>query len=346
MADFNQINQFGSAKPVRSGEGTSCAECEAMLMDALDGALTPQQHAAFDLHIATCAECGQMLADARRGASLLEMLKSPRPEPSALLLERILFQTSGSQTSGLAVAAKSTASGVTALPAVNGFAGAAAQINTVVPDAVLPSNVIPFRPSGRFNFKAIAQTIMQPRLAMTAAMAFFSITLTLNLTGVHISDLRASDLTPSNLKHSFYHANASVVRYYDNLRVVYELESRVNELKRDSDSDNAPAAAKPNGNGAADGAGGDKDKPKPHKEPKSGSGTSERRGVPGQEFKLAESTSDLRVSHPSRLCISRWVGSRTFPETRYSIPRPVQSNAALATPTNKLKEEFQEGDLV
>ena len=83
---------------------------------------------------------------------------------------------------------------------------------------------------------------MQPRLAMTAAMAFFSITLTLNLTGVHLSDLRAADLTPSNLKHSFYHANASVVRYYTNLRVVYELESRVNEIKRNDDDSSPPCA--------------------------------------------------------------------------------------------------------
>ena len=85
---------------------------------------------------------------------------------------------------------------------------------------------------------------------MTAAMAFFSIALTLNLTGVHISQLRASDLRPSNLKRSFYEANAHVVRYYDNLRVVYELESRVHDLQHASDSDSdsgtpAPATTSP-----------------------------------------------------------------------------------------------------
>jgi len=367
-----EINQFGSVKPVRSGEGTSCAECEAMLMDALDheklgGVLTAKQQAAFDRHIATCAECSQMLADARRGAALLEMLKSPRPEPSAALIDRILAQTSGAHTGGiltggLAASPKSAASGMIPLPAID---GGAIEIHSVVPASAAPSNVIPFRPrpAARFNLAAITRTMMQPRLAMTAAMAFFSITLTLNLTGVHITDLKASDLTPANLKHTFYHANASVVRYYDNLRVVYELESRVNELKQNGDDETRPAAAKP---AAKDGT--EKDQSKPRKAPKSGSGTSQRRGIddrrgidesrgmddrpspPDQHFKLASLTSDrqsppfvipegnlllhshtARVPHPSRT--SRWVGSN-------------RCNTALARSQNKFKEALQEGDQV
>ncbi len=320
-----EINQFGSVKPVRSGEGTSCAECEAMLMDALDGVLDAKQQAAFDRHIATCAECSQMLADAKRGASLLEMLKSPRPEPSPALIDRIL-----AQTSGLTAPPKSTTSGVIALPAID---GAAVEIHSVVPAPAVPAgmgHVIPFRPrpAGRFSFSAITRTMMQPRLAMTAAMAFFSITLTLNLTGIHITELKASDLSPANLKHSFYHANASVVRYYDNLRVVYELESRVNELKHTSDDDSPPASAKP---AAKDGT--QKDQEKPRKAPKSGSGTSERRSPLDRQFKLAGSTSDLRMPHSSRLCTSRWVG-------------PKNGDTALARPVNKLKDRLQEGDLV
>lgn len=318
MADFNQINQFGSAKPVRSGEGTSCAECEAMLPDVIDGTLNAKQKAAFDLHIATCAECSQMLADAVRGAQLLEMLKSPRPEPSSTLLERIIAQTSGAQTSGIAVSAKSPASGMIALPAIS---GPAVEIHSFPPDAASSTNILPFRPrpASRFSLKAITYTMMQPRLAMTAAMAFFSITLTLNLTGVHLADLKASNLTPSNLKHTFYHANASVVRYYDNLRVVYELESRVNELKRTSDSDNPPATATP---ATRDDGDKNQDQAKPRKAPKSGSGTSERRNPLGQEFKLAG------YGHPS------------------SLPETFIGNTALATPSNKSKETMQEGDLV
>ena len=75
---------------------------------------------------------------------------------------------------------------------------------------------------------------------MTAAMAFFSIALTMNLAGVRLTALHASDLKPSSLRKSFWSASNQAVRYYDNLRVVYELESRVHEMQRDSDGDTAP----------------------------------------------------------------------------------------------------------
>ena len=89
----------------------------------------------------------------------------------------------------------------------------------------------------KLDFGSLRHTMLQPRLAMTAAMAFFSIALTLNLTGVRVSELRLSDLKPSSLKRSMYEANAHVVRYYTNLRVVYELESRVHDLQRGDDGD-------------------------------------------------------------------------------------------------------------
>ncbi len=92
MAD---INQFGSAKHSQFGDEQHCAKCEAMLTDALDGTLSAEDQAAFDLHMVGCPSCAEMYADARRGASWMEMLKSPRPEPPAILLERILAQTTG-----------------------------------------------------------------------------------------------------------------------------------------------------------------------------------------------------------------------------------------------------------
>src|ERR1700723_3726062 len=92
VADFNQ---FGSTKPGIPGDPQHCAQCEAMLTDALDGTLSAADQATFDLHMVGCASCATMLADARRGAAWMEMLKSPRPQPSSALLERILAQTSG-----------------------------------------------------------------------------------------------------------------------------------------------------------------------------------------------------------------------------------------------------------
>jgi hypothetical protein len=76
-----------------------------------------------------------------------------------------------------------------------------------------------------------ARATFQPRMAMTAAMAFVSIALTLNLTGVRLKNLRASDFTPSGLRRNVADASASAARSFQNMRVVYQVESRVSELR-------------------------------------------------------------------------------------------------------------------
>jgi hypothetical protein len=103
--------------------------------------------------------------------------------------------------------------------------------------------VLPFprRAAAAFRASSFGQIMLQPRLAMTAAMAFFSIALTMNLTGVRLQDLRASDLKPSSLTRDVTNARAGVVRYYEGLRVVYELESRVHDLESAQDNDTVPA---------------------------------------------------------------------------------------------------------
>jgi soluble lytic murein transglycosylase-like protein len=78
-----------------------------------------------------------------------------------------------------------------------------------------------------------ASTIFQPRLAMTAAMAFFSIALTLNLAGVRLRDLRAANFGPSGVRRTVADVGASASRQFENSRVVYKLESRVSELRGD-----------------------------------------------------------------------------------------------------------------
>ncbi len=238
MAEFNQ---FGSAAPLQTSEAQHCAQCEAMLADAFDGTLSAADQAVFDLHMLACTSCSTMLAKATRGAAWLEMLKSPRPEPPAALLERIFAQTCNQTSSQTSPASGKQKEGLEAR-----------QPNTILgrpsrlPGSAAPSmaaygsaTVLPFRSrlASSFRLRSIGQTLLQPRLAMTAAMAFFSIALTLNLTGVRLNNLRAGDLRPSSLKRNFYEANAHVVRYYDNLKVVYELESRVRDLQRSNGSD-------------------------------------------------------------------------------------------------------------
>jgi hypothetical protein len=152
-------------------------------------------------------------------------------------MERIIAQTSGAQTSG---AISDNAPIVIGQPAF-------------LPQPILPaaiparSNLLAFRIPRLPN---LSRAMFEPRLAMTAAMAFFSIALTLNLTGVRLDQLHASSLNPNNLKRTYYEANAQAVRYYDNLRVVRVMESRVDDLRdaaadTSRDDDRSPTAPKP-----------------------------------------------------------------------------------------------------
>ncbi len=238
-----QLFQFDENQ---QGRRPLCIACEEMLTDALDGTLPAADQAWFDRHVDSCMDCSQMVADAERGAAWLEMLKSPRPEPSASLLERIIAQTSGAQTSGAQTSGAQTSG--QAAPAV---LGQPAILPGSVPAAPGAANVLAFRPRLRkfaARFGAGAGAGFEPRLAMTAAMAFFSIALTLNLAGVRLDQLRARDLSPSKVKQSYYEASAEAVRYYDNLRVVRVVESRVEQvqsenLKNQNDDRAVPTAA-------------------------------------------------------------------------------------------------------
>ncbi|MGD0444401.1 MAG: zf-HC2 domain-containing protein [Edaphobacter sp.] len=249
VADFNQ---FGSVKPGEGSNPQHCAQCEAMLSDALDGILSLADQATFDLHLVGCPSCAIMLADAQRGAAWMEMLKSPRPEPPTALLERIIAQTSG-KDAALAnppIVLGSNDRLRTRTP--NTILGQPALVPGLATQPIFASaKVIPFRTRLTHGFRSLGQTMLQPRLAMTAAMAFFSIALTLNLTGVRLTDLRASDFKPSSIMRSASQAKTRVVQYTDNLRVVYELQSRILDLQRSSDDSGSSNTSAPQNDPAA-----------------------------------------------------------------------------------------------
>ena len=239
------MSQFGGAEG--RGPSRDCLHTEAMLADVLDNALSAEEQARFDEHLRTCADCADLLADARRGAAWLRMLQPHPPEPPRDLVARILAGTSvraAAEAASAEQAHRAAISGASLLgmpPAL--------QVATVAGNG--PSNTmeaVPATPGRLLSFRAripghLGPTLgamLQTRMAMTAAMAFFSVALTFNLLGVHITALRAHDLTPSSLRRSTSEANARVVRYYESLRVVYELESRVHDLQHGSDSDVEP----------------------------------------------------------------------------------------------------------
>jgi hypothetical protein len=79
--------------------------------------------------------------------------------------------------------------------------------------------------------------VMTPRFAMSFGMAFFSISMLLNVSGVRISDIRDMDLSPRGLTRTYHETQAKAAKYYDNMRLVYEVQSKVRDLRRAATSD-------------------------------------------------------------------------------------------------------------
>jgi hypothetical protein len=209
----------------------ACGAWETLLADALDGLLKPEDEAQFAAHKATCQACAALYEEARKGREWLEFL-SPEPEVPAGLLERILAHTGPGQATGHATGH-----------------GAGMPIPAMAGSRTVPAFMPPvWQQTG---FMARTRQAMQPGLLMTAAMAFFSIALTLNLTGVHLSTLRLADLRPvamrSYMERQLNMASVPIVRYYDHLRFVYEVESRVRQLRNQSQG-NGDENTAPQGN--------------------------------------------------------------------------------------------------
>jgi anti-sigma factor RsiW len=227
VANMSQFGKF-EERPA------ACAVCETMLPEAVDGMLSEAEQSAFDKHVAGCVECARELAEARRGAAWLSMLKSRAPEPPAGLLAKILAETTGAVQEDISAVAAPLSSVPVGQPAFvpvtephPGLVGQWAAFRK------LWSNLLPTESTRVF---------FQPRLAMTAAMAFFSIALTLNLTGVRLRDLRASNFTPSAVKRTVADMDASATRTFQNNRAVYQVESRLSELRNDDEMNDASPA--------------------------------------------------------------------------------------------------------
>lgn len=204
----------------------ACGQWETLLADALDGTLRPEDEATFSSHMAGCTACTALFEEARRGREWLDFL-SAEPDLPEGLLDRILAQTGPGQTSGYGLMAEGVPATVAGVP-----------LAVVTPRWQRP------------GFMGMVRRFAEPRLMMTAAMAFFSVALTLNMTGVKLTRLRLSDLKPtavrSFLERRVSMASTPIVRYYDHLRLVYEVQARVRELKRSSEAEQ-PQQSVPSG---------------------------------------------------------------------------------------------------
>ena len=190
----------------RSQSEIQCSQFEALLAEALEGQLPEETRQPYEAHCQSCPICGPMFAEAQEGMEWLRGLEELTPP--ANMIHNILAATS------VAAAEQQRA---------QAFGGVTAWLRSFW-NSIRPA----------------AKGALQPRFVTSFAMAFFSLTLMLSLAGVRISDLANLDLRPSSVKKAvvleFAQVEAKVVKYYDNLRFVVEIQTRVRELRNAASS--------------------------------------------------------------------------------------------------------------
>ena len=185
----------------------ACTEFEGLLNEALDGTLDTAAGERFEAHKGTCAVCRQMFAEAQAGMNWLDAL--PEVEPPVRLLANILAETTGT------------------------------------PHRVAPAVAQPgWWQRVREWMRPAIGPAMQPRFAMSAATAFFSVTLVLNVAGFRVGNVKGSDLRPSSVLAGITQfagvTQGRLVKYYENLRFVYEIESRVRQFRNATEENTQP----------------------------------------------------------------------------------------------------------
>ena len=193
----------------------TCAELEILLCDYMDGALRPEERIAVENHLAGCGACAELAKDVTSTVSFME--RAALVEPPAELLTRILH----------------------AAPAGRATAGES-------------------RSWFRKLFGNFYDSVLQPRYVMSMAMTILSFSLAYPMlarfAGIEPRPLRPSDLDPvkiwAGIDDHAHRAYDRALKYYENLRLVIEIQSRLKEW-----SDQDQAAVNPGAGSAEPGQG-------------------------------------------------------------------------------------------
>jgi hypothetical protein len=188
----------------------TCAEFEILLCDYMDGALDAERRLELEHHRDTCAVCAELAKDVTGALTFIERAEEVAVPPE--LLTRIAFEIpTGKQ-------------------------------KQVKPDGLLRSMAKFFQP------------VLQPRFAMGMAMTILSFSLLGRFAGIEVRQLKPSDLAPSavyaSVEDRFSNTWQKIVKYYQGLKVVYDVQTRLREFTDQEDEGRGQSGA-PGGKGEA-----------------------------------------------------------------------------------------------
>jgi hypothetical protein len=183
--------------------GMECGKFEALLAEALDDAVAADTRPAFEAHGRSCPVCGPLWTEAREGMLMVRGLAEL--EPPKNLVHNILAATSRKEATAEQIAEEAKLGWMERLSR---------------------------------SLKPGLGGLMHSRFAMSFAMAFFSLSITLTLAGVKVTDVKNMVEHPSLLRKNvvlgFTNVEAKVTSYYENLRLVYQVQAKVRELKKNT----------------------------------------------------------------------------------------------------------------
>jgi hypothetical protein len=188
----------------------TCAELEILLCDYVDGTLRGEEKTALESHLAGCSACAELAKDVAGVTAFIETVAPA--EPPAELLTRILHDL----PSGRPATEK--------------------------------------RSWWRKWFGGWVHGILQPRYVMGMAMTVLSISMIAKFAHIEPRQLRPSDLDPVKIWASIDDRTHRIwdrtVKYYDNLRLVIEIQSRLKEWTDQEQAQSISPARKPGDEGS------------------------------------------------------------------------------------------------
>ncbi len=180
----------------------NCSEFETLLADYVDGALPAAQRLAVEQHAGSCAACGEFLSDVTGAVNFLRRV--PDIAPPSELITRIAYQA---------------------------------------PTARLRHPLDKPGFLSQFALKWL-QPLLQPKLAMGMAMTILSFAMLEKCTGISVQHIQAADLNPvrvwDGLEDKAIRAKDRAVKYYENIRLVYEIQSRLKEMQAQQEASAQP----------------------------------------------------------------------------------------------------------
>lgn len=180
----------------------NCADLEILLCDYVDGTLHGEQQSAVEAHLADCPSCAEMARDAAGAVAFMERVAVVAPP--AELVTRILFEVPTAKRTD--------------------------------PTSVSRSWWSRIRSSW-------IEPVLQPRFAMGMAMTVLSFAMLGKFAGIEVRHLKPADLNPAAvwmaLEDKTLRTWERGVKYYDSLRLVYEIQTRLKDWGDQADTDRA-----------------------------------------------------------------------------------------------------------